>query len=151
MKSPRPVEIDWIALQRAFERFDPTWEDEPLPYLNLRTGKISYFGEEEGVDFAETLDFDQHIALTLSPQDLTERHARMRAFAAAVPEADLSARLRRALSEEGGVGRFYEILSEHPTLCARWERVEGPRVRELLVKWLESELLAVKNDPPWRY
>lgn len=152
MKNPRlmDVEIDWLALQRAFERFDPSWDGEPLPYLNLRTGKVAYFGAEEGVDIADTLDFERHLALTLPDEAIEERRARMRAFVATVPDLSLSQRLREALQSPGGVTTFYEILIDHPAHLARWERVEAPRVRDVINGWVLSEQLQARNAPPWQ-
>jgi hypothetical protein len=149
MRRLRRVSIDWFGLQRAFERFDPSWEREPLPYLNVRTGQVAYFGAEEGMDVADTLDFERHVALSVSQQSLSERHARMRAFAAAIAEPDLSARLREVLSGEGCVNGFYRVLEGHPPLLSRWRRVEAPRVRELITDWLRSEALQPENAPPW--
>jgi hypothetical protein len=148
MKTPRQVTLDWLGLQRAFERFDPSWDGEPLPYLNIRTGQISYFGAEEGVDLADTLDFDRHVAVTLPEPCLADRHARMRAFAAAA-EADLCARLRHALAQHRPVARFYEVLEAHPAAYARWQRGELPRVRDLIREWLRAEALQVRDEPPW--
>ncbi len=150
MKRPRQVEVDWLGLKRAFERFDPTWDGGPLPYLNLRTGLLCYFGEVEGVDLADTLDFDRHVAVWLSAQVGVERHARMRAFVATVGEADLSERLRLVLAQEDGVGGFYRILAENPTVAQRWQRVESPRVQEQIDEWLEAEQLQPSNLPPWK-
>ena len=75
MKRPRRVDIDWPDLMRAFERFDPTWEDAPLPYLNLRTGRVSYFGLNQDVDYLDTLDFDRYVALSLPSEFPPERRA----------------------------------------------------------------------------
>jgi hypothetical protein len=152
MKNPRlvEIEIDWLALQRAFERFDPTWDGEPLPYLNLRTGKVAYFGADEGLDIADTLDFERHIALTLPDQVLTERHARMRAFLATLPDVDLSGTLRRALDEKGGVTTFYEILIDHQKHYERWQSIEAPRVRDVIDRWVQAEQLQPRNVPPWQ-
>lgn len=150
MRNPRVVAIDWVALQRAFERLDATCEGEPHPYLNLRTGKVAYFGANECTNLSDTLDLDRHVALTLSDQALRDRHARLRAFIATVPEPELSLRLREALSQQGGIGTFYDILLEHPHHHARWQRAEAPRLYALIEEWLRSEGLEGLTAPPWR-
>lgn len=149
MRRPQQVEIDWLELKRAFERLDPSWEAGPLPYLNLRTGKITYFGEAEGLDLADTLDFDLHAAVVVPTQVLSDRQARMRAFAATVAEPELSARLRDATLQEGGVAMFYDILSQYPAISTRWRRSEDPRIHELINDWLRFEQLTIRNPPPW--
>ncbi len=100
-------------------------------------------------ELADTLDFDRHVALHVTPQMMSERHARMRAFVATVAEPELSERLREALSQQGGVQGFYAILTEHPQVGTRWQRVESPRVQELIEEWLRSEQLIVSNRSPW--
>lgn len=149
MRRSRRVDIDWPELQRAFERFDPTWEDAPLPYLNLRTGRVSYFGLNQDVDFLDTLDYDQYIALSV-PVDYTgERRARMRAFAAAVAEHDLSERLRQALTAARAVAGFYELLDQHPGELARWLRAESQRTQAIIDQWVQSERLICVTRAPW--
>lgn len=149
MRRPQKVEVDWLDLLRAFERLDPSWDSGPLPYLNLRTGKVTYFGESVGVDLADTLDFDRHAAIVLSYQALSDRQARMRAFAATVAEPELSARLRDALQRPGGVALFHDLLSQNPSISARWRRSEDPRLHELIAEWLRFEQLTTHNLPPW--
>lgn len=149
MRRPRRVDIDWQDLRRAFERFDPTWDEEPLPYLNLRTGRVSYFGLNQDVDFLDTLDYDQSIALSVPPEFLTERRARMRAFAAAVSEADLSERLRLALTNDRGVAHFYSLLDQHPAELSRWLRVESARTQAIIDLWVQTERLLCDKPAPW--
>lgn len=147
MKKPRSVRIDWESLRRAFERYDP--DGIPLPYLNLRTGRVTFFGEGQDLDLADTLDFDRHVAVHLPPHTVSERHARMRAFAATVAEPALSERLREALSREGGIGTFYDILREHPSAADRWRRQETPRIHEAISEWIRAEQLIPDTHPPW--
>ena len=149
MKRPRRVDIDWPDLMRAFERFDPTYEDEPLPYLNLRSGKVSYFGLNQDVDYLDTLDFDRYVALSLPSEFPPERRARMRAFAATVAQQSLSELLREALAASRGVLRFYETLEGHPSELARWRRAEGPRTQDILDAWVLAENLIVQRPAPW--
>lgn len=148
MRRPRRVDIDWQDLRRAFERFDPTWEHEPLPYLNLRTGRVSYFGLNQDMDFLDTLDYDQYIALSVPPEYLSERRARMRAFAAAVADQDLSERLRQALTGDRGVARFYELLDQHQAQLARWLQAEAQRTQTVIDLWLQAERLVCPPGPP---
>lgn len=149
MSRPRHVDIDWPALVRAFERFDPEAGGAGEPYLNVRTGKVAYFGASYmDVHQGETLNTDLHIALSLPSSYLEGRRARMRAFAATVAEPELSRRLREVLTSSDAIQGFYELLGEHQSTLSRWQRAEWPRIKEVIDVWVAQENLTHDRSLP---
>ena len=142
MKTPRPLAIDFTALESAFESIamvDPSFDLGPCAaFLHLETGEIIHSDDPEEID--DLIDDETHLEL---PSDLFEDlgYGMLDAFIATLPEGPRRAELQRAVRGKGAFRRFKNIVfgGGDVELKHLWSWFETRRKRERIVEWLREE------------
>jgi hypothetical protein len=143
----RVVPINWTDLETAFERNSPDTES----FLDTRTGEVVTV-TEGAIDYAEqrgkVTSAGEH-CVRIEPAASREQYKWMERFVAGVTDEALRERLVIAIDGKGAFRRFKDVLLNYPTERERWFTYRAELLHWGIQKWMEKELLAPKDPPPW--
>jgi len=153
----KPIKIDWDELEAAFNN------NEELDYfLDLVTGQVFLEGEGEGGSFDDDELVDEaamEVAgqsdgtrIQIEPPGVEEELSWMNEFVEKADglNEDLSGQLREALSGEGAVSGFRELLRHNAEARDRWFLYRSDQLHEAMEAWLDANDVRSVEPPPWR-
>jgi len=133
----RPIAVDLDELAMVLEG-DPA---QGGGRIDLRTGEVwpaaaIEYAQESG-DLDDDDDEDRWLWVTC--EGSRDGYRDMELFTALLDDADLAARLERALTGRGVFRRFKDVLAESPTDLQRWYAFSDERQRGRARAWLATE------------
>lgn len=135
----RPIPVDLEELSMVLEG-DPV---NGGGRIDLRTGEVwpaaaIEYAQDSG-DLDEDDDEDDDRWLWVTSEGSRGGYRDMELFTALLEDADLVARLERALVGRGVFRRFKDVLAESPTDLQRWYAFSDERQRGRARAWLAAE------------
>jgi len=133
----RPIAVDLDELAMVLEG-DPA---QGGGRIDLRTGEVwpaaaIEYAQESG-DLDDDDDEDRWLWVTC--EGSRDGYRDMELFTALLDDADLAARLERALTGRGVFRRFKDVLAESPTELQQWYSFSDERQRGRARAWLAAE------------
>ncbi len=140
------VDLDEIATALAEQGdFEHVWLIDP------RTGELSLWTSDTGIDGSNAVDLDQLDLVQIDPLPSAVWYADMADFAAGVTDAGAGRRLGRAIRGKGAFRRFKdELYEEYPDLVPVWQAFRDARAKRRAVEWLLDQGL-VHEDAARRF
>jgi hypothetical protein len=133
------VSDEWdFALEEAYEGIDPQETDEE----NVIEKALSALpdGRREEVRLARQVAAGLGKRYVMVPEgDSHEAYRDMEDWIDSLDEAPLQDRLWKAILGRGAFGRFKDVLAGFPAQRERWFEFKDARVRERVLRWLNSK------------
>ncbi|MDI6807255.1 MAG: UPF0158 family protein [Candidatus Aenigmarchaeota archaeon] len=119
-----------FALQTHFESL--------TSYLDLKTGKVLTFGEEEEelIEKIEKNVPERYVYIEPIPSSIS--YGWMEEFIEMVEDENLREKLEIAIDGPGAFRRFKNVLLGYPEVRERWFEFERKKLEEYAKDWLES-------------
>jgi hypothetical protein len=126
------LDVDEIATALSDQTdYEHRWLIDP------RTGEISFWTSDTGIDGENPIDLDELDLLPIGPIPSHVWYADMADFTQQVSDAAARQRLARALSGRGAFRRFKnELYEQHPNLVSVWQAFRDARAQRRAVGWL---------------
>jgi hypothetical protein len=136
----RPIAVDLEELALVLEG-DPA---QGGGRIDLRTGEVwpaaaIEYAQESGDLPDDDYQDDEDRWLWVPCEGSRDGYRDMELFTALLDDADLAARLERALTGRGVFRRFKDVLAESPTDLQRWSAFSDERQRGRARAWLAAE------------
>lgn len=137
-RSPRPVPIDWEALEDAFENN----ASEVHSYLHLRSGEVLRV-----VDGVADPQMHARIAadatyIRVEPVSSREQYRWMERFIQMLAPTPLRDELALSIDGRGAFRRFKDVLMVNAAEREQWFSFRSDRLRVFVTAWLEAHDLA---------
>jgi hypothetical protein len=137
------LDVDEIATALSDQTdYEHRWLIDP------RTGEVSFWTSDTGVDGDHPVDLDELDLTPIDPLPSAVWYADMADFADGVSDDDAGRRLGRAIRGRGAFRRFKdELFEQYPDLVPAWQAFRDARAKRRAVEWLlEQEL--IHDEPP---
>ena len=140
------LDVDEIATALSGQTdFEHIWLIDP------RTGELSFWTSDTGIDGSNPVDVDELDLLPIDPLPSAVWYADMADFAEAITDDAAGRRLGRAIRGKGAFRRFKdELFEEYPDLVPVWQAFRDARAKRRAVEWLLEQGL-VHDDAAQRF
>src|SRR5690242_6502995 len=145
--SPRPIPLDWDALETAVERNAPDTES----FLDRTTGQVLTVvsGDPEAPIRKRQIAENISNFVRVEPASSREQYRWMERFVSSVADPALRERLIISIDGKGAFRRFKDVLLAYPAERERWFSYRAELLHWHIQQWLEQHDIQAINDPPW--
>jgi hypothetical protein len=135
------IDVEEIAAALADQTdYEHRWLIDP------RTGEITFWTSDTGIDGENPVDLDELDLLLIGPLPPYVWYQDMVDFADGISDRSAGDALHRALQGKGAFRRFKnELYQRHPGLISVWHVFRDARARVRAVNWLAEEGLIDQN------
>ncbi|HKE14564.1 MAG TPA: UPF0158 family protein [Kofleriaceae bacterium] len=145
--SPKPITIDWDALETAVERNAPDTES----FLDRSSGQVMTVvaGDPEAPLRKRQIAENIHNFVRVEPASSREQYRWMERFVSSVSEPGLRERLIISIDGKGAFRRFKDVLLAYPAERERWFSYRADLLHWHIHNWLREAGIDAAEDPPW--
>jgi len=140
------VQIDWVALETAFENHAP----DVNSYLERSTGDIRVLHNSARSD-PESRDIRQNpeAFIKIEPVPSREQYRMMEKFIETVNQPTLKAKLTDSIVGKGAFRRFKDTVGRSPDERKRWFAFRDVLLHRFIFDWLKQHRIEVQEMPDW--
>jgi hypothetical protein len=145
--SPKPIALDWDALETAVERNAPDTES----FLDRSNGQVITVvaGDPEAPLRKRQIAENIHNFVRVEPASSREQYRWMERFVSSVAEPALRERLIISIDGKGAFRRFKDVLLAYPAERERWFSYRADLLHWHIHNWLKDSEVEALEDPPW--
>jgi hypothetical protein len=145
--SPKPIPLDWDALETAVERNAPDTES----FLDRSNGQVITVvaGDPEAPLRKRQIAENIHNFVRVEPASSREQYRWMERFVSSVAEPALRERLIISIDGKGAFRRFKDVLLAYPAERERWFSYRADLLHWHIHNWLKDSEVEALEDPPW--
>ena len=145
--SPKPIALDWDALETAVERNAPDTES----FLDRSNGQVITVvaGDPEAPLRKRQIAENIHNFVRVEPASSREQYRWMERFVSSVSDPALRERLIISIDGKGAFRRFKDVLLAYPAERERWFSYRADLLHWHIHNWLKDSSIESLGDPPW--
>ena len=145
--SPRPIPLDWDALETAVERNAPDTES----FLDRTTGQVLTVvsGDPEAPIRKRQIAENISNFVRVEPASSREQYRWMERFVSSVADPALRERLIISIDGKGAFRRFKDVLLAYPAERERWFSYRAELLHWHIHNWLGENQIEAASPPPW--
>jgi hypothetical protein len=145
--SPKPIPLDWDALETAVERNAPDTES----FLDRSNGQVITVvaGDPEAPLRKRQIAENIHNFVRVEPASSREQYRWMERFVSSVSDPALRERLIISIDGKGAFRRFKDVLLAYPAERERWFSYRADLLHWHIHNWLKDSEVESLEDPPW--
>lgn len=145
--SPKPISVDWDALETAVERNAPDTES----FLDRATGQVLTVvaGDPEAPLRKRHISENIQNLVRVEPASSREQYRWMERFVSSVSEPTLRERLIISIDGKGAFRRFKDVLLAYPAERERWFSYRSDLLHWHIHNWLKEAGITPAEEPPW--
>jgi hypothetical protein len=145
--SPRPIPLDWDALETAVERNAPDTES----FLDRTTGQVLTVvsGDPEAPIRKRQIAENISNFVRVEPASSREQYRWMERFVSSVADPALRERLIISIDGKGAFRRFKDVLLAYPAERERWFSYRADLLHWHIFNWLKEAQIEGSEPPPW--
>jgi hypothetical protein len=145
--SPKPISVDWDALETAVERNAPDTES----FLDRSNGQVLTVvtGDPEAPLRKRQIAENIENFVRVEPASSREQYRWMERFVSSVSEPALRERLIISIDGKGAFRRFKDVLLAYPAERERWFSYRSDLLHWHIHNWLKESDIEPAEDPPW--
>ena len=145
--SPRPIPLDWDALETAVERNAPDTES----FLDRTTGQVLTVvsGDPEAPIRKRQIAENISNFVRVEPASSREQYRWMERFVSSVADPALRERLIISIDGKGAFRRFKDVLLAYPAERERWFSYRADLLHWHIFNWLKEAQIDAAEPPPW--
>jgi hypothetical protein len=141
------IQIDWTALEAAFENHAP----EVRSYLDRKSGEIITLvsGGDDDDPGAMRVHAHPEEFLRIEPVPSREQYRMMEQFIESVTSGALREQLADAIVGKGAFRRFKDAVGRYPDERKRWFAFRDVLLHQYILEWLKQHRVELKAMPDW--
>jgi hypothetical protein len=145
--SPKPIPVDWDALETAVERNAPDTES----FLDRSTGQVITVvtGDPEAPLRKRQIAENIQNFVRVEPASSREQYRWMERFVSSVSDPALRERLIISIDGKGAFRRFKDVLLAYPAERERWFSYRADLLHWHIHNWLRDSNVEASGEPPW--
>ncbi len=145
--SPKPIPLDWDALETAVERNAPDTES----FLDRSNGQVITVtaGDPEAPLRKRQIAENIYNFVRVEPASSREQYRWMERFVLSVSDPALRERLIISIDGKGAFRRFKDVLLAYPAERERWFSYRADLLHWHIHNWLKDSSIESLEDPPW--
>jgi Uncharacterised protein family (UPF0158) len=145
--SPKPIPVDWDALETAVERNAPDTES----FLDRSTGQVITVvtGDPEAPLRKRQIAENIQNFVRVEPASSREQYRWMERFVSSVSDPALRERLIISIDGKGAFRRFKDVLLAYPAERERWFSYRADLLHWHIHNWLRDSNVESSGEPPW--
>ncbi|HYU15495.1 MAG TPA: UPF0158 family protein [Candidatus Acidoferrum sp.] len=145
--SPKPISVDWDALETAVERNAPDTES----FLDRSNGQVLTVvtGDPEAPVRKRQIAENIQNFVRVEPASSREQYRWMERFVSSVSEPALRERLIISIDGKGAFRRFKDVLLGYPAERERWFTYRADLLHWHIHNWLKEAGVEPAEAPPW--
>ncbi len=145
--SPKPIPLDWDALETAVERNAPDTES----FLDRSNGQVITVvaGDPEAPLRKRQIAENIHNFVRVEPASSREQYRWMERFVSSVSDPPLRERLIISIDGKGAFRRFKDVLLAYPAERERWFSYRADLLHWHIHNWLKDSEVESLEEPPW--
>ena len=145
--SPKPIPVDWDALETAVERNAPDTES----FLDRSTGQVITVvtGDPEAPLRKRQIAENIQNFVRVEPASSREQYRWMERFVSSVSDPALRERLIISIDGKGAFRRFKDVLLAYPAERERWFSYRADLLHWHIHNWLRDSNVEPSGEPPW--
>lgn len=145
------LDLDNLDVDEIATALSDQTDFEHLWLIDPRTGELSFWTSDTGIDGSNPVDVDELDLLPIDPLPSAVWYADMADFAEGISDEAAGRRLGRAIRGKGAFRRFKdELFEEYPDLVPVWQAFSDARAKRRAVEWLLEQGL-VHDDAAHRF
>ncbi len=145
--SPKPISVDWDALETAVERNAPDTES----FLDRESGQVLTVvaGDPEAPLRKRQIAENIQSYVRVEPASSREQYRWMERFVSSVSDPGLRERLIISIDGKGAFRRFKDVLLAYPAERERWFSYRSDLLHWHIHNWLAEAGVESSEPPPW--
>jgi Uncharacterised protein family (UPF0158) len=145
--SPKPIPLDWDALETAVERNAPDTES----FLDRSNGQVITVvtGDPEAPLRKRQIAENIQTFVRVEPASSREQYRWMERFVSSVSDPALRERLIISIDGKGAFRRFKDVLLAYPAERERWFSYRSDLLHWHIHNWLKESGIEAAEEPPW--
>ena len=145
--SPKPIPLDWDALETAVERNAPDTES----FLDRTNGQVITVvtGDPEAPIRKRQIAENISNFVRVEPASSREQYRWMERFVSSVADPALRERLIISIDGKGAFRRFKDVLLAYPAERERWFSYRADLLHWHIFNWLKEAQIEASEPPPW--